>query len=170
MAAYVLNHLIRACPCAVVALFNAIGKARAEKDAEAAENADENKEDGNDSKKRKRKEKVDKKTELKEKKQQIKNLSKDMFLNSLRADASKKSKESDKKPAPMAAKPEKWSALRDDFMMDKGIKLKVPFVLVFLARPVVIIVMNRMCRTGTRTKILATMLMFSSGNVTKSFL
>jgi hypothetical protein len=129
-----------------VALFNAIGKSRAEREALAAENGD----NGDDAKaggttsksknKKDRAQKLDKKSELLEKKKQVKNLSRDLFLNSVRSENKSVAKtpagsSSTSVPLPRSnsageqrgkeSKPEKWSALRDDFMTDKGTKLKV---------------------------------------------
>lgn len=190
-SAFFYRHRLKCTCCAVVALFNAIGKSRAEKEAENRNNGKASADDDDDSvgnsKKRKQKktEKVDRKTEIAQKKQNVKNLSKDLFLNSVRADKASKQQQQQqsnsestttgtastnrtmelKRPGAGGAggagdgkgiaaaqkSAQKWAALSDNFMMDKGNKLRV--------RPLNHTCLNVLyiqficdgCRIGTRT-------------------
>ena len=105
------------CPCVVVALFNAISQARV--DAAPEQTGEE---DGKPTKKAKAKAAL-----AADKKSKIKSLTKDLFANSMKSDVGGGSSDMTgaDKTALAASTNGQWNALRDDYMLDKGMKLKV---------------------------------------------
>ena len=137
----------------VVALFNAISQARVDAEPEPAGETD-----GKPNKKSKAKAIL-----AADKKSKIKSLTKDLFANSMKSDLSTAGKTDGEKTAAGSTTTTsgngQWSALRDDYMLDKGMKLKVRCFILQVS--VLCISMIRLSaylfvdiRTGTRTMIL----------------